>query len=86
MLVNVITMQCRVGINRIVITNSYPVTAGRIDIHLAVNGNAFAAAKINPVVVAHGVVVYHDLSWIAATAGADPVSYTHLTLPTICSV
>lgn len=27
-LVNVITMQCRVGINRIVITNSYPVTAG----------------------------------------------------------
>ena len=28
----------------------------------------------------------HAASWYAASASPGPVSYTHLTLPTICSV
>ena len=31
-------------------------------------------------------VAYDDISAVAATAGPGSVSYTHLTLPTICSV
>ena len=35
----------------------------------------------------HIIQIYRTQSWILAPAPApDPVSYTHLTLPTICSV